>query len=186
MIIIVSSFAFSKCNDAVHNTKTGTDKSIDVQPGRLRRGKTFSNDKHNIEPRRKMQTESAKPFYSSSAVPTKTPSKSPILPPSLSPSSSRSRSPTTSPSKSPYWKRTNKLTAIEGVTRDLFGENVAISGNIAIVSAKFDDDKGRNSGSAYVYERDDSSGNWTGVAKLIASDGNSGDYFGLRDKNRAV
>ena len=44
-----------------------------------------------------------------------------------------------------------------------------------------DDDKGSNSGSAYVFTRDtagDLASGWTQVAKLTADDGAEGDYFG--------
>ena len=44
-----------------------------------------------------------------------------------------------------------------------------------------DDDKGDNSGSAYVYTRDtagDLASNWTQVAKLTADDGAASDEFG--------
>jgi hypothetical protein len=44
-----------------------------------------------------------------------------------------------------------KLTASDAAAGDWFGFNVAIDGNTAIVGARFDDDAGTDSGSAYVY-----------------------------------
>ncbi len=68
------------------------------------------------------------------------------------------------------------LTAVDGVVGDAFGFAVALSGDRALVGVPFDDDKGENSGSAYVYEWGGSS--WVEVAKLTASNGAEGDYFG--------
>ena len=63
--------------------------------------------------------------------------------------------------------------------RDLyFGYSVAISGDTAIVGSYYDDDKGLDSGSAYVFTLVD--GAWTQQAKLVASDGQAGDFFGYR------
>ena len=217
MIFIVSSFLFSECIDNVHMNikKIGTHKNINAQPGRLRRAKTGSNAKHNIElqrnikTQRRMRAKSAKPSYSPSAAPTNTPTESPTAsrrtksakpsyPPStvptkssntLSPSSSPITSPTTPPSEYPRWKVNNKIAALDGATGDSFGSVVAVSGNIAIVGANNDGDKGPNSGSAYVYEKDDSSGNWTEVAKLTASGGTENDFFGRAvaiSGNRAI
>ena len=77
-----------------------------------------------------------------------------------------------------YWSETAKLTASDGAPDDLFGVSVSISDNIVIVGAYYDDDNDRNSGSAYLFERDDSTGQWGEVAKLTASDGEADDYFG--------
>ena len=72
-----------------------------------------------------------------------------------------------------------KLLASDGATNDRFGYSVSISGdgNTVIVGAQYDDDKGINSGSAYIYTR--SSGTWSQQAKLLASDGSTSDYFGV-------
>ncbi|MGI6496309.1 MAG: FG-GAP repeat protein [Kiritimatiellia bacterium] len=59
---------------------------------------------------------------------------------------------------------------------DWFGTSVALSGDIALVGAYADDDKGTDSGSAYVFTRDGTT--WTQQAKLIADDGAKRDYFG--------
>lgn len=73
------------------------------------------------------------------------------------------------------WKQTAKLTAPDGASDDNFGRSVSVSGNVVIVGAYQDDDKGSNSGSVYVYEKDDSTGHWNQMAKLTASDGAAGD-----------
>ncbi|MBP46992.1 MAG: hypothetical protein CMH53_03555, partial [Myxococcales bacterium] len=75
------------------------------------------------------------------------------------------------------WTQTAKLLAKDGAASDVFGQAVAISGSRVVVGANGDDDKGSNSGSAYVYERQDS-GIWTQAAKLVAKDGAASDYFG--------
>ena len=68
----------------------------------------------------------------------------------------------------------HKLTASDGAETDYFGYSVAISGNYAIVAAKYKDDNGSNSGSAYIF--DVTTGNQ--LHKLTASDGAESDYFG--------
>lgn len=78
-----------------------------------------------------------------------------------------------------HWNEVAKLTASDGVGGDNFGWSLSISGNIAIVGSYLHDgDKGTNSGSAYVFERDDLTGIWNETAKLTASDGSLGDLFG--------
>ena len=71
-----------------------------------------------------------------------------------------------------------KLTASDGADSDYFGYSVAVSGdgNTAVIGARYDDDRGSESGSAYVFTR--SGGSWTQQAKLTASDGAAGDVFG--------
>ena len=69
-----------------------------------------------------------------------------------------------------------KLTASDAATFDLFGRNVALSGDPAVVGAVLDDDAGSFSGSAYVFVR--SGTTWSEQAKLTASDGAAADFFG--------
>ena len=68
-----------------------------------------------------------------------------------------------------------KLTASDGASCDIFGTSVSISGENVVVGASDDDDKGYDSGSAYVYR-------WNGTSydeyKLMASDGEEDDNFG--------
>ena len=67
-----------------------------------------------------------------------------------------------------------KLLAGDGSGNDQFGYSVAISGNYAIVGARYDDDNGYNSGSAYIFNVQTG----TQLHKLTASDGAANDYFG--------
>ena len=70
-----------------------------------------------------------------------------------------------------------KLLADDGAGGDEFGFPVGISGATAIVGAKFDDDSGNASGSAYLLDLSDPV-NPTQIAKLLADDGEPGDHFG--------
>ena len=74
------------------------------------------------------------------------------------------------------WHQQAKLTADDGAAKDEFGGNVALSGDTAVIGAMFQDDKGDNSGSAYVFTR--SGTTWSQQAKLTAADGAEGDAFG--------
>ncbi|MDD3814226.1 MAG: FG-GAP repeat protein [Desulfocapsaceae bacterium] len=75
--------------------------------------------------------------------------------------------------------QTAKLTASDGDLSDHFGGSVSISGDVIAVGAGFDDDKGRDSGSAYVYVKPISGwADMTQTAKLTASDGAEYDYLG--------
>ena len=58
---------------------------------------------------------------------------------------------------------------------------MSIDGDTVVIGARYDDDKGSSSGSAYVFTRDtagDLASGWTQVAKLTAGDGAANDYFG--------
>ena len=74
------------------------------------------------------------------------------------------------------WDLVAKLIASDGVADDRFGYSVSISGDYAIVGAVLDDDKGLNSGSAYIFKREGYG--WGEQAKLTASDGANWDWFG--------
>ena len=74
------------------------------------------------------------------------------------------------------WTQVAKLTADDGDANDQLGISVSIDGPRALVGAFGDDDKGADSGSAYVFEQSEDS--WTQVAKLTADDGAAGDLFG--------
>jgi hypothetical protein len=75
------------------------------------------------------------------------------------------------------WQET-KLLASDGASSDYFGYSVSISsdGTTAIVGARYDDDNGSSSGSAYIYSL--VKGIWQ-ETKLLASDGASDDWFGF-------
>ena len=66
--------------------------------------------------------------------------------------------------------------ASDAANFDNFGFSVSISSGKALVGARFDDDLGSGSGSAYIYEL--SGGVWTETNKLLASDGGANDDFG--------
>ncbi|MHC4573903.1 MAG: FG-GAP repeat protein [Planctomycetota bacterium] len=74
------------------------------------------------------------------------------------------------------WSKESKLLASGPAPGDQFGRSVCINANLAIVGAPYDNDKGADSGSAYIYNYDGT--NWTEQAKLTASDGAAYDYFG--------
>ena len=86
------------------------------------------------------------------------------------------------------WSQVAKLTAFAKAANDYFGRSVAVEengdgdgdGDTVVVGASQDDDKGSNSGSAYVFT-EPASGVWddaTETAKLTASDGAADDKFG--------
>jgi len=74
------------------------------------------------------------------------------------------------------WTQVAKLVASDGAAADQFGGSVSISGDTAVVGACGDDDKGGDSGSAYVFVRSGTA--WTQTAKLVASDGAASGSFG--------
>lgn len=77
------------------------------------------------------------------------------------------------------WGLLKKLTASDGAAADLFGHAVSISGDTIVVGALYDDDKGTDSGAAYVFERNQGGpDNWGEVKKLTALDGVGGDWLG--------
>lgn len=85
------------------------------------------------------------------------------------------------------WFEQAKLIASDGAAGDNFGWSLAISGDIAVIGARNDDDNGPQSGSAYVFTYTGST--WTEQAKLIASDGAAFDQFGRKaalSENTAV
>ena len=76
------------------------------------------------------------------------------------------------------WSQQTKLTATDGAAGDYFGYRVSLSGDSLAVGAYYDDDRGSNSGSAYVFIRDN--GVWSEQAKVTAADGAASDNFGYR------
>ncbi len=83
------------------------------------------------------------------------------------------------------WGQAAKLTAADGAADDAFGCAVDTSGDTVVVGARYDDDNGTSSGSAYVFDRNSiasaaegGADAWGQTAKLIASDGGRYDYFG--------
>ncbi len=66
-----------------------------------------------------------------------------------------------------------ELTASDGVTGDIFGASVAVSGNTAVVGAPF-----KNSGQGAVYTFVNGAGSGSQQQELTTSDGLAGDRFG--------
>src|SRR5262245_44989323 len=69
-----------------------------------------------------------------------------------------------------------ELAPPDGQAGDAFGYRIARHGDVAVMAAPFDDDLGRDAGSAYVYQRDPVAG-WVLSAKLLPSNGAAGDAF---------
>jgi hypothetical protein len=70
-----------------------------------------------------------------------------------------------------------KLNAADASEEDWFGYSVSISGDYAVIGAKYDDVEGlENCGSAYVFRRGRTA--WIQQAELTASDGAANDWFG--------
>ena len=84
----------------------------------------------------------------------------------------------------PTWSATPveeaRLLAADGAAGDQFGYSVALSGDTAVIGARFDSDNvnGLESGSAYVFIR--TGATWSQQAKLTAADGEARDWFGVR------
>lgn len=77
------------------------------------------------------------------------------------------------------WTQQAKLIANDGATNDQFGTSVGISGNIAIVGARYADiTTNQNRGAAYIFEREGTA--WSQRRKLLAEDGAALDEFGTR------
>ena len=70
-----------------------------------------------------------------------------------------------------------KLTAEDAASGDEFGTSVALSGDYALVGARFEGPGGDDFGAAYVFVR--TADGWVQQAKLIADDGEDGDRFGI-------
>jgi hypothetical protein len=70
----------------------------------------------------------------------------------------------------------SKLLADDGGAGDVFGVSVSVSGDVAVIGARTDDDNGTDSGSAYVFRWDGAL--WFQEHKLLADDGAPGEGFG--------
>ena len=75
------------------------------------------------------------------------------------------------------WSETARLSG-SGTANQLFGQNVALAGDLAIVGAEGDAEVDVQAGAAYVFER--SSNGWVETQKLLASDAAAGLQFGFR------
>ncbi len=77
------------------------------------------------------------------------------------------------------WRQVANLRAPERDLDDRFGMDVAIEGDVAVVGCRWDDERGRDAGSAFVYEREES-GQWVAVQQLFADPVVVGGEFGDR------
>jgi len=76
------------------------------------------------------------------------------------------------------WTQQAKLLASDGTAGDQFSNwGLSLDGDTALIATFYDDDKGTNSGSTYVFTRTDTI--WTQQQKLLASDGAAQDQFGV-------
>jgi hypothetical protein len=73
------------------------------------------------------------------------------------------------------WVEEAELTASDAAVNDYFGRSVSISGEVAVIGAPYDDTRGNNTGSAYVFRWDGA--NWVERPRLTASDAEGGDLF---------
>ncbi|KAH8083364.1 hypothetical protein JL720_8246 [Aureococcus anophagefferens] len=76
------------------------------------------------------------------------------------------------------WTQVAKLVASDAAEDDWFGYSVAVSGDLVVVGARYNDDAGSDSGSAYVFRTTNDGVSWTQTAKLVASDAAEDDNFG--------
>ncbi len=75
------------------------------------------------------------------------------------------------------WTRQSKLIPTNAAAYDEFGSSVSLSGDTALVGARYDDHAGgTDAGSAYVFVRSGTS--WTQQDKLVAADAAAYDEFG--------
>jgi hypothetical protein len=78
------------------------------------------------------------------------------------------------------WDLLRKITAADGAVDDLFGNAVAVNGDLVLVGAAESDANGSSSGAAYLFARNAGGiDNWGLLKKIAPQDGNSGDYFGM-------
>ena len=74
------------------------------------------------------------------------------------------------------WRYQAKLLAPDGAAFDWFGLSVTIYEDTVVVGSHYDDDNGKDSGSANIFLRSEQL--WTHQAKLLAPDGTAQDQFG--------
>ena len=74
------------------------------------------------------------------------------------------------------WSEQQMLTATDGAKYDDFGWSVSLHGTTVAVGSADDDDRGTDSGSAYVFTRNGTA--WSEQQKLTAPDGAADDAFG--------
>lgn len=81
------------------------------------------------------------------------------------------------------WHPLQKLVASDRLAYDLFGCDVAISGNTAVIGAydkPADTATYPHSGAIYIYERDTTGNVWNEIKKIVPADTGAYDHFGYR------
>lgn len=76
-----------------------------------------------------------------------------------------------------HWTQQAKLIADDGESNDQFGVSVSLLGDMILIGAYGDDDKGSFAGAAYIF-KSDGAGNWLQDDKLVAADGTADEAFG--------
>ncbi len=78
------------------------------------------------------------------------------------------------------WGQLRKLTATDGQTEDNFGVSVDLDGPYAVIGANRDDDKGNESGSAYMFYKNQGgvADSWNQYTKILDANGKKGEHFG--------
>ncbi len=77
------------------------------------------------------------------------------------------------------WGLIKKITSTDADDDDNFGVSADLDGGWAVVGANKDDDKGPESGSAYVFHHNQGgAGNWGQYAKITDYNGKKGEHFG--------
>ena len=80
---------------------------------------------------------------------------------------------------SDHWTQFKKVVPPDGHSQDEFGYAVAMSEDTIVVGARRTDDKGNNSGAAYIYSRNQGGADqWGFVKKLVPADGFANAEFG--------
>ncbi|MCF2859493.1 FG-GAP repeat protein [Pseudoalteromonas sp. SMS1] len=75
------------------------------------------------------------------------------------------------------WSQTQIITAHDAKAGDAFGQSIALTERFLVIGAPHSDSPHRDSGSAYVFERNKDT--WQFKTKLSANDGAEGDLFGI-------
>jgi hypothetical protein len=83
------------------------------------------------------------------------------------------------PDNTGLWNKVARVTPSDAEAGIHFGRDIAISDDLLVAGAPYDNDFGERSGSVYIFERDQGGPNaWGQVAKLTASDAYTNDQFG--------
>jgi len=77
------------------------------------------------------------------------------------------------------WDLVKKIRASDPSPSANFGNSMSLDGDLLVVGAYLDDEKGNNAGAAYVFGRNQGgANNWGQIGKLTANDGGADDHFG--------